>query len=323
MKAIVCSGTGAEGVLEIREIPAPKPGARELRIEVCASGINRADMLQRKGLYPPPDGVSELLGLEVSGRVAEVGKEVNDFEPGERVMALLAGGGYASEVVVDAGSVMRVPPSLRELEAAGLPEAFLTAHLNLIELGGLRLGMTALVHGGSGGVGTAAIQLAREIGARILVTAGSGERCRRTLELGAELAMNYREDDWVEMIRDLEGGVDVILDCVGGAYLQRNISVLRTGGRLVVIGLMGGARSEINLAPLLSRRISIIGSTLRSRSPEEKAQLVSSFQARFGRALAEGRIRPIIDRILPFERVDEAHRLLTTGEVFGKILLKP
>ena len=323
MKAVLTERPGDETVLRVGEAPAPLVGPGELRIRVAATAVNRADLLQRQGLYPPPPGASPILGLECAGTVAELGAGVSGWRVGDRAMALLAGGGYAEEVVVHAGSALPVPERLSLEEAAAVPEAFLTAHLNLFELGGLRAGAAALVHGGGSGVGTAAIQLARAAGARVFVTAGSEEKCARCRALGAELAVNYRSESFRERVQEATGGrgVEVVLDPIGAAYLADNLASLAVGGRLVLIGLMGGAKAEIGLGALLTRRLSVIGSTLRTRPVEEKAALVAAFLARFGAELAAGRIRPIVDRVLPLAAVAEAHRVMKASEHFGKIVL--
>lgn len=325
MQAVIFRQPGDERVLSVGEVDPPPMSRSELRIRVAGAGVNRADLLQRRGLYPPPPGASEILGLECAGEVIEIGSEVREFETGDRVMALLAGGGYADEVVAPAVSTMPVPDALSVVDAGGVPEVFVTAFLNLFQLGELQSDETALVHGGSGGVGTAAIQLAKRAGARVVVTAGSAERCQRCLELGADAAIDYRRHDFVPETLDISGGrgADVILDCIGGPYLQRHLEVIATDGRLVLIGLQGGARSEIDLAQLLRKRSRIVGSTLRARPVAEKGRIVRNFQARFGDDLAAGRIRPVIDRTLPFADAGEAHRLLKAGEIFGKIVLTP
>jgi putative PIG3 family NAD(P)H quinone oxidoreductase len=239
-------------------------------------------------------------------------------------MALLAGGGYAEEVVVHAGSAMPVPESLSLEQAAAVPEVFLTVFLNVFQLGALPDGGTVLVHGGGSGIGTAAIQLVKEAGGRIVVTAGSDEKCARCRELGADVAVNYRTGDFSEQARAASGGrgVDVVLDHIGGRYLEGNLASLAGGGRLVVIGLMGGAKGELNLAALLTRRLHVIGSTLRTRSVDEKAAIVSGFRARFGDALAAGRIRPVIDSVVPLEEVADAHRRVQASRHFGKVVLR-
>jgi putative PIG3 family NAD(P)H quinone oxidoreductase len=311
-----------EGQLVVGEIPAPPLGDADIRIRVRTTAVNRADLLQRQGLYPPPPGASPVLGLECAGEVVEVGPAARGFALGERVMALLPGGGYAEEAVVHHGSVLPVPDGMSDDEAGAFPETFLTAFSNLFlpGLGALAAGETALVHGGGGGVGTAAITLLREARVPCLVTAGSAERCRRCVALGATAAIDHRREDFVARARELTGGrgVDVLLDHIGGRYLARNLEALAPGGRLVEIGLMGGARAELDLAQLLVRRLSVIGSTLRGRSDTEKARIVEAFRARFGTA----RLRPVIDRVLPLDQAAEAHRLMQAGEHFGKIVLR-
>jgi putative PIG3 family NAD(P)H quinone oxidoreductase len=324
VKAVLIDQAGDERVLRVGDAPAPVLGAGELRIRVAATAVNRADLLQRQGLYPPPPGASPILGLECAGTVLEIGAAVSGWRIGDRVMALLAGGGYAEEVVVDAGSVMPVPASLPLEQAAALPEVFLTAYLNLFELGGLEAGRSALVHGGGSGVGTAAIQLCKVAEARVYVTAGSESKCQRCRELGADLAVNYRAESFAERVAEATGGrgVDVVLDPIGASYLADNLASLAIGGRLVLIGLMGGTKAELSLAALLVRRLSVIGSTLRSRSVEQKAAIIAGFRRRFGPDLEAGRIRPVIDRVLPLDAVAEAHRAIQASEHFGKIVLR-
>ena len=324
MRAIVVDAPGDERVLRLGEVPAPSlpPGA--LRIRVAASAVNRADLLQRQGLYPPPPGASPILGLECAGRVIELGAGVEGWRVGDRAMALLAGGGYADEVAVPAGCAMPVPERLSLEEAAALPEVFLTVFLNVFQLGALPEGGSALVHGGGSGIGTAAIQLVKAAGGHIVVTAGSEQKCARCLALGADRAVDYRSGDFVAASRELGGGagVDVVLDSIGAPYLARNLASLRTGGRLVVIGLMGGAKAELPLAELLARRLQVIGSTLRARPEAEKAALVAAFLQRFAPLLADGRLRPVVDRVLPLADAAEAHRAMKASEHFGKIVLR-
>lgn len=325
MKAVLTDRPGDESVLRVGEAEAPALGNGELRLRVVATAVNRADLLQRQGLYPPPPGASPILGLECAGVVAEVGAGVSGWKPGDRAMALLAGGGYAEEVVVHAGSALRVPERLSLEEAAAVPEVFLTAFLNLFQLGALPAGGAALVHGGGSGVGTAAIQLAKLAGARVIVTAGSAEKCARCSTLGADVAVNYRTEKFADAVRAATNGagVDVVLDSIGAPYLADNLASLALGGRLVLIGLMGGAKAELNLGALLVRRLSVIGSTLRTRSLAEKAALVAAFRARFGADLEAGRIRPVIDRVLRFSQAADAHRLLQASDHFGKVVLTP
>lgn len=298
--------------------------AESLRIRVRATSVNRADLLQRQGMYPVPAGASPILGLECAGEVIEVGTSVRGWQIGDRAMALLLGGGYAEEAVVHAGSAMPVPAALSDEEAGALPEVFLTAFLNIFMLGRAADSGAVLVHGGGSGVGTAAITLCKLAGMRVIVTAGSDEKCARCREHGADVAINYREGSFAAAVRAASGGagVGVILDCVGGRYLEPNLECLALDGKLVIIGLIGGARAEINLAGLLMKRQSVIGSTLRSRSNGDKAALVRAFLARFGAALEQGTIRPVIDRVLPLERAADAHRLVQSSEHFGKVVLR-
>jgi putative PIG3 family NAD(P)H quinone oxidoreductase len=324
MRAVVCDGAGDESVLRVGEAPAPTCGRGEIRIRVRAAGVNRADLMQRQGLYPPPPGASPILGLECAGTVAELGAEVRGWQVGERAMALLAGGGYAEEVVVDAGSAMHVPEHLSDEAAAAFPEVHLTVFLNVFQLGGLAEEGWALVHGGGSGIGTAAIRMIRASGAHAVVTAGSEAKCRRCLELGADRAVNYREADFADAVREATGGrgADVVLDSIGAPYLERNLASLAVGGRLVVIGLMGGAKAEIHLGVLVAKRLSIHGSTLRARPVAEKAAIVSGFLGAFGPALRAGRLDPVVDRVLPLEQVADAHRAMKASEHFGKIVLR-
>src|SRR5438093_9975112 len=326
MRAILVREPGDERVLVVGDAPRPRLGAADVRIRVRTAGVNRADLLQRQGPYPPPSGASPILGLECAGELIEVGPAAHGLAPGQRVMALLAGGGYAEEAVVHHGSVLPVPDGMTDEEAGGFPEVFLTAFSNLfmLRLGHLAPGESALVHGGGGGVGTAAIRLLREAGHQVIVTAGSEAKCRRCMELGATAAIDYRTEDFAARARELTGGrgVDVILDHIGARYLAQNLAALAPGGRLVEIGLMGGARAELNLAELLIRRLAVIGSTLRARSLAEKAAIIDAFSARFGAALAAGRLRPTIDRVLPLAEAAEAHRLMQASAHVGKIVLR-
>jgi putative PIG3 family NAD(P)H quinone oxidoreductase len=326
MRAIVVTAPGDEDKLAYSDVPAPALGPAEVRIRVRATAVNRADLLQRQGFYPPPPGASELLGLECAGEVIEVGPAAAGVRIGQRVMALLAGGGYAEEAVVHHGSVLPVPSGMTDDEAGAFAEVFLTAYSNVFMpgLGALGPGESVLVHGGGGGVGTAAITLLREAGQPCYVTVGSTEKGRRCLELGAAAAIDYTREDFAARARTLtaERGVDVILDHIGAKYLTQNLAALATGGRLVEIGLMGGAKAEMNLGLLLTRRLAVIGSTLRGRSVEEKAAIVHGFLARFGAALEAGRLRPVVHAVLPLARAAEAHRLMKESAHFGKLVLR-
>jgi tumor protein p53-inducible protein 3 len=315
MKAILV----VDGRLELGEAPRPELGPDELRIAVRATSVNRADLLQAAGRYPPPPGASTILGLECAGVVAEVGANMRGWSVGDRVMALLPGGGYAEEVVVHAGSAMHVPDALTDEEAAAIPEVFLTAFLNLFLLALIREGESVLIHGGGSGVGTAATTLCKLAGVRVLVTAGSAEKCARCVEHGADVAIDYRTQDFVEKAR----GVDVILDHIGARYLPRDLEAIALGGRIVIIGSMGGERTAaIDVMQLLGKRAQITGSTLRARPVESKAAIVSAFLERFGGDLQAGRIHPVIHTVLPLDRAEEAHRLMESSEHFGKIVLR-
>lgn len=326
MRAVIVRAPGDEDVLVLGEVASPSVGPSDVRIRVRATAVNRADIVQRQGFYPPPPGASEVLGLECAGDVIEVGSAVTGFRRGQRVMALLAGGGYAEEAVVDAGSVLPVPGGMSDDEAGAFPEVFLTAFSNLFlpRLGAIGPDETALVHGGGGGVGTAAILLLHEAANRCYVTVGSPEKARRCLDLGATAAIDYRQEDFVARIDTLTAGhgVDVVLDHLGASYFERNLSALAIGGRLVEIGLMGGLQCEVHLGALLTRRLAVIGSTLRTRPVAEKAAIVRAFVDRFGDALTAGRLRPPVHTVLPLAEAATAHRLMNASEHFGKIVLR-
>jgi tumor protein p53-inducible protein 3 len=324
MRAIVFDQPGDESVLHIGDVPRPEMTADDVRIRVRTTAVNRADLLQRQGMYPPPPGASPILGLECAGEVVEIGTRVRGWQLGERAMALLPGGGYAEEVVVDAGSAMHVPAALSDEDAGAIPEVFLTAFLNIFMLGQPPDAGSVLVHGGGSGVGTASITLCRAAGLRTVVTAGSDEKCERCRAHGADVAINYRAGEFAPQVREATDGkgVNVVLDSIGGKYLEGNVASLAIDGRLVIIGLMGGARAEIDLATMLMRRLGVIGSTLRVRSVADKAAIVAAFLARFGRGIEAGTIRPVIDRVLPLAEAGEAHRIMKASEHFGKIVLR-
>jgi len=326
MRAIVIREPGDESVLQMGDVPPPPLGEADVRIRVRTTAVNRADLLQRQGLYPPPPGASPILGMECAGEVLELGPEARGFSRGQRVMALLPGGGYAEQAVAHYATVMPIPDPMTDEEAGAFPEAFLTAFSNLFMpgLGAIAAGESALVHGGGGGVGTAAILLLHEAGLACYVTVGGAEKGRRCVALGAAAAIDYRTEDFATRVRELTGGrgAGVILDHIGAAYLEKNLAALATGGRLVLIGLMGGAQHEINLAQLLLKRLAVIGSTLRTRSVAEKGRIVDGFCGRFGHALAAHRLRPPIYRVLPLEQAAEAHRLMQSSAHFGKIVLR-
>jgi len=324
MKAVIAEKPGDESVLKLAEVPDPVLRDEDIMIGVTHAGLNRADIMQRQGFYPPPPGASEIIGLEAAGKVIAVGRMVKGWKVGDRAMALLAGGGYAEKAAVHHGSAMHLPDELSEAEGAGLPEVFLTAFLNLFMLAGVKFGDNVLIHGGGSGIGTASIMLLKEIGARIIVTAGSDEKCNQCLRLGADVALNYNQAPFATQMKTATNGrgADIILDSIGAAYLPANIESLAHGGRLVLIGLMKGNKSEIDLLPVLRKHLKIMGSTLRSRSEAEKAEIVSTFVNTNAPALEQGRLRPPIYKVIPASQAADAHRMMQASEHFGKIILK-
>ncbi|MEU6832445.1 NAD(P)H-quinone oxidoreductase [Nocardia beijingensis] len=325
MRAIDLNGAGGPEVMVLSEVPAPKPGHGEVLIEVAAAGVNRADLLQRQGFYPPPPGASPLLGLECSGVIAEVGDGVRDWAVGDRVCALLSGGGYAERVAVPATQVLPVPDGLDIAAAAGLPEVAATVWSNLVMTADLRAGQLVLIHGGGSGIGTHAIQVAKSIGARVAVTAGSAEKLARCAELGADVLINYKEDDFVAAVRAERSGADVILDNMGAAYLGRNVDALAEHGHLVVIGMQGGVTAELNLGVLLRKWGTVHATNVRARPATgagSKAEIVAEVRKQLWPLIAEGTVAPVIAAELPIEEAAEAHRLLDSGEAFGKVVLR-
>ncbi|RJU01961.1 NAD(P)H-quinone oxidoreductase [Arthrobacter frigidicola] len=321
MKAVVIRGPGGPEMLELREVPDPEPKPGEVVIDVVAAGLNRADVQQRRGVYPSPPGASEYPGLEVSGRISDPNGSA--LPAGTDVVALLSGGGYAEKVAVPVGQVLEVPDGVELVDAAALPETAATVYSNLFMTAGLKAGESVLIHGGAGGIGTMAIQLARAFGAVPLVTAGSPDKLRLVASLGAAATINYREQDFVEEVRAATGGAgaDVILDVVGAKYLERNIQALAVGGRLVVIGLQGGATAEVNLGALMTKRASIAGSTLRARPPKQKAEIMAAVEREVWPLVAAGRVRPLVGRTFPLAEAAGAHEYFDSGEHTGKILL--
>ena len=312
-----------DGSLTWAETAAPTHGPEEVLVDVHATALNRADLSQRAGRYPPPPGASEILGLEMAGVIRAVGAEVEGWSPGDAVCALLPGGGYAEQVVVPAPMLMPVPAGWSMAEAAAMPETFYTAFLNLFLEARLAAGETVLVQGGASGVGTSAIQLAREAGCRVLTTAGEPRKVERCRALGAELAVNYRERDFAEAVRNHVGaaGVDVILDMVGGAYLERHVDLLATSGRLVFISTLEGTSGTLDIRALMAKRAMLKGSTLRARPLAEKIRIRDAFVERFWDALESGRVRPVIDRVVPIDRAEEAHEAMRSFEHVGKVVL--
>ncbi|HFD15017.1 MAG TPA: NAD(P)H-quinone oxidoreductase [Rhodospirillales bacterium] len=314
---------GGPEVLVPERMPTPVPGEGELLIRVAAAGVNRPDVLQRKGAYPPPPGASELPGLEVAGKVVALGPGTRRFRVGDEVCALLAGGGYAEYGTAPEPQVLPVPRGLSPIEAAALPETFFTVWTNLFERGRLAAGETVLVHGGSSGIGTTAIQLARAFGARVFTTVGNTEKARVCRELGAERAILYREEDFVEVVKEATGGrgVDVILDMVGGDYVPRNLKSLALEGRLVQIAWLGGSRVEADFARLMVKRLTWTGSTLRPRSVEEKGRIARALEEKVWPLLERGEVRPVVHRLFPLEEAAAAHALMESSTHIGKILL--
>lgn len=325
MKAIEIREPGDADVLVPTEVPDPAAGAGQVVIEVVAAGVNRADVMQRMGFYPPPPGASPLPGLEVSGRVVEVGAGVTGWSVGHEACALLDGGGYAERVAVPAGQLLPVPDGVALRDAAALPEVACTVWSNLVDVARLAPGETVLVHGGTSGIGTFAIQLAKARGCRVAVTAGTPEKLAFCRELGAEVAVNYREDDFVEAVREATDGrgADVVLDSIGAKYLSRNVDVLATGGRLVVIGLLGGRKGELDLAALLGKRGSITATSLRARDADDKARIVAAVRDEVWPLLADGSVRPVVHSTHPLAEAAAAHREMESSTHVGKILLLP
>jgi putative PIG3 family NAD(P)H quinone oxidoreductase len=323
MRAVTVREPGGPEVLELTEVDDVRPGAGEVLVDVAATAVNRADLLQRAGRYPPPPGAPSWPGLECSGTVAALGEGVAHWSVGDEVCALLSGGGYATQVVVPAGQLLPVPVGIDLVDAAALPEVVCTVWSNVFMAAGLRPGEVLLVHGGSSGIGTMAIQLARQVGARVAVTAGTPAKLAACAALGADVLVNYREQDFVEEVRAATDGhgADVVLDNMGAAYLSRNVSVLATGGRLVVIGLQGGTTAELDLGLMLRKRAAIIATTLRSRPPSEKAAIVASVREHVWPLVSDHLVRPVVHARLPLAQAAEAHRLVEASEHVGKVVL--
>jgi putative PIG3 family NAD(P)H quinone oxidoreductase len=323
MHAVVIIQPGNPDVLQWTEVPDIEAGPGEVLVDVAAAGVNRADLLQRQGFYDPPPGASPYPGLEISGTIAALGPGVSGWAVGDRVCALLSGGGYASAVAVPAGQLLPVPSPVGLAEAAALPEAVCTVYSNVFMAARLTAGETLLVHGGSSGIGTMAIQLARHFGATVAVTAGSKEKLQACRELGADILINYRDEDFVASLREATGGhgADVILDIIGAKYLIRNVNALAADGRLAVIGMQGGVKAELDLGILMAKRGTVISTTLRARPPEQKAAIVAAVRSDVWPLIDSGEIRPVIDCILPFAEAAQAHRIMTASTHTGKILL--
>ena len=323
MRCVEITTPGPPEVLKLVERPDPVPGRGEVLIRVAAAGLNRPDIMQRRGMYPPPPGASDLPGLEVAGVIESLGEDVTGWRTGDRVCALVSGGGYAELCVAPAPQCLPVPAGIDLVAAAAIPETFFTVWTNVFDRGRLRAGETALFHGGSSGIGTTAIQLAAARGARVLVTAGSDDKCRACERLGAERAINYRTEEFVDVVKQVTNGrgVDLILDIVGGDYIARDLAALALEGRLVVIGFMGGDTATIDFRRVLGRRLTITGSTLRPRSVEEKGQIAAAVRREVWPLLESGSVKPLIYRRFPLADAASAHRLMESSEHIGKIVL--
>lgn len=327
MRAVTVSEPGGPEVLTVTDLADPSPGAGEVVLDMAGTAVNRADTLQRQGLYPPPPGASDILGLECSGVISSVGPSVSpsvsQWSVGDEVCALLSGGGYGEKVLVPAGQLMPVPSGVDLVTAGGLPEVACTVWSNVFMIAGLQPGETLLVHGGAGGIGTMAIQLAKALGATVACTAGSAEKLEVCRSLGADVTINYKDEDFVASVKEATSGkgADVILDNMGASYLGRNVDALATEGRLVIIGMQGGAKGELHIGKLLSKRGAVIATALRSRPVDEKAAICAAVVEHVWPLIADGSVRPVVHATLPLEQVGEAHRMLESGDHIGKIVL--
>ena len=324
MKAIIRTGDGGPEVLQLSEISSPTPTETQVLVDVHATALNRADMIQRRGGYPPPPGDSEVLGLEIAGTVSAVGRAVKGVAKGDRAFGLVGGGGYAEKAVIDYRMAMPMPDEWTFEQAAAVPEVFFTASDNIFTQGGLSAGETILIHAGGSGVGTAGVQLSHHAGATVFVTAGTSEKIENCKALGAEAGINYKENDFVaEILRLTDGqGVDVVVDFIGATYLERNLSVLKTKGRLLQLGLISGSVTEINLNTVMRNRLQLIGSVLRTRSIDEKIGVTQNFMDRWLPELVSGKIQPIIDTVFPLAAARDSHEYMEANRNFGKIILK-
>ena len=321
MKAVVVREPGGVDQLAWDEVPAPALQPGEVLIDVAATAVNRADLLQRQGFYPPPPGASDILGLECSGTVAAIAPDVTGFAPGDQVCALLSGGGYAEQVAVPAGQVMPLPPGVDLVTAASIPEVACTVWSNLIDVARLQAGEVVLLHGGAGGIGTHAIQLAKALGATVAVTAGSAEKLALCADLGADICINYRDEDFVDVLKTQTGGANVILDNMGAKYLERNVNALAADGRIVIIGMQGGVKAELNIGKLLTKRGTLAATSLRARPTAQKAAICQAVVANVWPMFADGRIRPIVDTTCAITEVAAAHQRMQDSTHSGKIVL--
>ncbi|MDH6122636.1 NAD(P)H-quinone oxidoreductase [Kitasatospora sp. GAS204B] len=324
MYAFTIPQPGGPEALTWTKVDDPVPGEGEVLVEVAATAVNRADLLQRQGNYSPPPGASPYPGLECSGRIVALGAGVAGWAVGDEVCALLAGGGYAEQVAVPVGQLLPIPRGLGLVAAAALPEVTATVWSNVFMVAHLRPGDTLLLHGGASGIGTMATQLGKAVGAKVIVTAGSAKKLARCAELGADVGVNYREQDFVEVVREATGGhgADVVLDIMGAKYLQRNLDALAVSGRLVIIGLQGGVKAEVDLATLLRKRAAVVATSLRPRPLAEKAAIVAAVREHVWPLIESGVVKPVIDRVLPLTEAAQAHRALEAGEQVGKVVLQ-
>jgi len=323
MTVVEIAAPGGPEQLKLAVRPVPRPGDEEVLVRVAAAGVNRPDIMQRQGRYPPPPGASDLPGMEIAGEIVALGSKVTGLSIGEKVTALLPGGGYAAYAIAAAPLCLPVPAGITMIEAAAIPETYFTVWTNLFTRGGCKEGDIVLIHGGTSGIGTAAIQLAAAWGAKVYATAGSDEKARACERLGAVRGINYRTEDFVEVMREATAarGVDVILDMVAGSYVARNLEIAALEGRIVVISLLGGSRAEINMGMILTKRLTLTGSTLRSRTIAQKAEVAAAVRANVWPLLAAGRVRPVIHATFPLAEAAEAHRLMETSNHIGKIVL--
>ena len=324
MKAIIRTGDGGPEVLLLTDVPAPEPTETQLLVDVEATALNRADLIQRRGGYPPPPGESEILGLEIAGKVSGIGTAVEGFNKNDRVFGLVGGGGYAEQAVIDYRMAMFIPHGWSCEEAAAVPEAFFTANENIFTLGQLTAGETILIHAGGSGVGTAGIQIAKQAGARVFITAGTSEKIDNCITLGATTGINYKQSDFVTEIERLTDGegVDVVLDFIGAPYLNRNLQILKIKGRLLQVGLMGGSNTDIDLGVIMRRRLTVLGSVMRPQSLDEKIAITQRFVNRWLPELKTGTLRPVIDKVFPLAQARDAHEYMEANRNFGKIILK-
>lgn len=324
MKAVNIKEFGPAENLEIIETEKPSPAPNEVLIKIAAAGINRPDIVQRNGFYPAPKGASPIMGLECAGKITEIGKSVSEWKVGDKVCALLSGGGYAEYAVAHSGCCLPIPESFSMEQAAALPETYFTVWSNLFDRAGLESGETILIHGGTSGIGTTAIQFAKAFGAKVIATSGNDEKCRQSGELGADHTINYKTEDFVERSREITNGrgVDVILDMVAGEYVGRNVKSLAEDGRLVIIAVQGGVKVDFNILPVMKKRLTITGSTLRPRDNAFKSDIAAKLKSNIWPLLENGAIAPVIDTVFTLEDVIAAHNYLENGDHFGKIILK-